>query len=1167
MSQFSSLGLYDVPREIAEQVIDNEVTMAGLRRLAFEPSKLSIAEREGFVDRLKEAAGRTAVGDALIGVATNPLTWLFFATAPWSGDAAAGAAFRGTMKLSQYVRNKAPWLASVGAMSPGQVFRQSESTAAALRIAEGRQFLQESVERKEYIRALHAVVERNGLDAHKGLDWKKYGNLAQRDRARYISSLWFAKQHGVLDDVTRYSIKVKDGIPSIQEEVQKSWAASEAVREGVERKIDSVAGLRDLVAATDVMTRQFPTIIENDPQAALRLIRGLAEPRKRAMIEDAVGKDTFTAMLQQLDGADLSDPAAVEKAADVFRNTILRTQTPAAKGGRNPYVPKNVVETRRNGQPLTMDQRFGTTGRGITVRPDGSQVPVDFDKALQYDYDDLDFMLKRVLDGRASETFSEQFQEARRLRGMEAEGKMVSVARIAPEQAFERYANNTANTYALFIQDVGDEVRFANSTTVSRMRKEGVKHRVPDPSQQAGWSGAWRTKQSKETGWAPIGSFDESIEELERTGRTPIGGFTVADVVQKEIATSDRTTRGIIEHVLLPRSLGRVGEEHAATMATLLMTKAMAKGFASTPVAKAIEQHGGELGGGFIRRLREYADVEVTPAMAAGALRHGSSWLYASHLGFNVASVLINLTQPFVLAAAAGRLDDLAMAYADTFSELGGYLKKRASQGFKVLTPGERDVLYKQSFSMANHEGHNLVGIGSDVIEDLQGYSLRSELALESKDPLWKRMFVSAPLALFEKGEIINRNVTAHMMRRSYERRGLAARGPAFRMDTREMVQRTQFGGHWMNTPVAFLTGKKEAGVVTGDVLSNPLIRQFLTFPVRMLTSVGYDLANVADRGGLFSASGAGGALKDVARLIGLSAIMYEVSRATVGADVTKGGFVASVTDLVPGFSQGRWDATNDTLPIPPVLDIPISLFQGVLAGDRNLLGESVARLLPGGVAFRRAINVGPDLPEVGVLGGLPGLLQRTYVDWETTNEVGNVAIRQADGSLMDFRSPTELIMRGLGVDVGRWGQGSDLDRWLTQNREEIVRYKREYIRHALGGDQAKADSWKREFERRFKIPLVVTEQQVEQFRIARETPRPERIVDRMPPEVRDHYLRALVSTRPDALAGDPAQWGAETARARAKERLSQRPLSEETRALIQEAQEGQPPFSSFGAF
>jgi hypothetical protein len=371
--------------------------------------------------------------------------------------------------------------------------------------------------------------------------------------------------------------------------------------------------------------------------------------------------------------------------------------------------------------------------------------------------------------------------------------------------------------------------------------------------------------------------------------------------------------------------------------------------------------------------------------------------------------------------------------------------------------------------------------------------------------------------------------------------------------DIDEMVSGTQFGGNTLNTPMAFQgTGP------FGRLGNNPLFRQFLSFPLRSVTSIAHDSPRLADRGAMK------GVAQDVIRGMGISAIFYEAGKNTFGADLSPGLFGASLTQAVGGdrfFKDG-----NEYIPIPPIVDIPMNLVRGALdPGQRDLLQNNIPRLIPGGLALSRMLNLVPKLPE-DPLFGLPGALQKTYIDPSRKTADGNVAVFKGDGTLIDYQPYGLIIAKQLGLDFGKFRDSSEFDGFLLKNREQIVDYRRQAIAALLSNEIPKMQSIKAEFRKRFGMELTISKQQLDDAQRNRLISRSERILDRMPPELKGQYQQMAATQAERFGVESEAITGADTARQRMQARLiSAPPLTDEQRQVM--SQETGKPFESFGGY
>jgi hypothetical protein len=371
--------------------------------------------------------------------------------------------------------------------------------------------------------------------------------------------------------------------------------------------------------------------------------------------------------------------------------------------------------------------------------------------------------------------------------------------------------------------------------------------------------------------------------------------------------------------------------------------------------------------------------------------------------------------------------------------------------------------------------------------------------------------------------------------------------------DVDDFVGSTQFGGNMLNTPMAF------QGVSPfGRALNNPLMRQFLSFPVRSLTSFTHEAGRLGGRGKL------GGMGQDFVRGMGISAIFYEAGKNTFGLDLSSGLYGASLTQLAGG--ERFFQSGNEYVPIPPVVDIPVNIVRGTLdPGQRELLQQNLPRLVPGGVAISRALGMAPNAPET-FLFGLPGSLQKTYIDPNRRTEDGRIPVFKADGTLVDYQTPGMIFARQLGVDLGQFKQTSDFDGFLLKNREQIVQYRQRAIQALLANEIPKMERVRAEFKRRYGMDLTISKEQLDEAMKNRLVSRTERILDRMPPDQRPMYQEMAATRASEMGLEEEAVVGADTARQRMQSRrIDPMPLSLEQQQAA--ASSGGQAFEGFGGY
>ena len=524
--------------------------------------------------------------------------------------------------------------------------------------------------------------------------------------------------------------------------------------------------------------------------------------------------------------------------------------------------------------------------------------------------------------------------------------------------------------------------------------------------------------------------------------------------------------------------VGRMGIGHVAVHDSILQSRKYAKDFADGFLGKVLEKHAGKRGKAFVDGLREYGDPgSLTKPRDVGGLV--ASYLYTTHLGLNLSSALTNLTQPLLMAATAAPLSDVVGAWAASVGEMLDYAADRATSPRLVVNQAEKLARVRKNFRFASFDpltggkspdGINLIGIGPnqhDVLDSMVGRS----------DTAWDKTvrFMMSP---FEKSEWMNRNFSAHLMKRLYDRHGMSIVGDQFMQDAKGFMMRTQFAQDPMNTP---------------DIFKNlpALLKQFLSFPTRQLTGALSEFPVMGGEENYWR-----GLWNTVGRGMGMSAIVYEAGKHLAGVDMSNGLFARGTTAMFQG---------EGVLPVPPVLSIPMDFIKAASGEDVNGLANTLARLVPGGVALSRAMGVMPDLSD-NWMTALPGLLQKTYVDWNDPAPTGEVPLYKHDGTFVGYHNPSLLIAKGLGVDLGKFRTKGELDFYLSKQADMTREYKRRYLTMLAGNDLAGAQGVAAEYFDRVKVPLTVSRDNVQGFLRSQTRARGERILDRLPAEARPAY-------------------------------------------------------------
>ena len=553
------------------------------------------------------------------------------------------------------------------------------------------------------------------------------------------------------------------------------------------------------------------------------------------------------------------------------------------------------------------------------------------------------------------------------------------------------------------------------------------------------------------------------------------------DMLGRVYASLGAPQQDVFRNIVMPNALGNAGSEVMAVYNAHVRTKELAAWWSKSWLGNTIKKYGGKTGQNFIRRMEEIGDFNQETRLTSLS-DSMAKYLYVSHLGVNVSSMLMNMTQPLLLASLVGDPVIVAKAYGRMFNEMAGYAADRARLGFKFITAEEKANLIRKHFKHADD-----IGVGPDMFA-----ALDSHLAGSKGGGLDRA--VELTMKGFEKTEWANRSVASHILELAYEKAGRSAADPLFRPDLKRFVLQTQFGQSDLNTPMIFQKG----------VFNNRLMRQFFTFPLRSATGATMVFPELGGE-----ESRMRGVVNTFFRGMGLSAMVYEAGKGLLGVDLSPGLYAGSLTAIAGG--DRMLDPEQSPLPLPPIVSIPVDMIRGFAADDARLLQSSIARLVPGGVAINRAMGFLPELPRYGV-GGLPGAFQQQSVGWGQM-ENGLVPVYDERGALIENRSPSEIVVRALGADMGRWNQQGALDNYLVKNKPLITEMRHEYLRAAGANEWARASEIKARFEKKFGIPFTVNESQMRDYARSRVTSRTERILDMYSSEARGPYASFVAAS------------------------------------------------------
>jgi hypothetical protein len=1133
---FEKLASYDKPQLLLTQALDNELTLRGGLQTLVDVDGLSPKERDLFTTRLKERIGRNSVTDAAVDVLTNPFVLLMMVTSPAAGSALSRtgkAIFDVAERYSPFVKEQGGLLASLGFLSPTQLFKGTALTPAMEAFTKGVDTMEKEM-MASVAEPLRKTLERHGLES---LNPDRVKDPVKKALAQKLNDALDASLRGfdreVQDKVIRTRKMVGNEKYDRRKHTKKDWKARGRIeielkdrvsKRLVSSNMDDVVdrlGLTELRDAFRGAMDRRRMMMFGDEAASKAAGKFVADEKKllrmwegtrMGMKESSAFKGTTKELAALAVGPDL---AGLVASGRVDQKQFVDALRGMIEGQPTHYMPRNLMDLKgtSNLQQI-MEQR-----RSRSVVATGSSL-ARTSATGSFDPDDLDRVFKQF--GATPDGVKAHLAAQKKVQHVTAKGRAARVYKLNAQESLSRYFRDTGVTHSLYVQTLDD---------------------LPRLSQRI-----------KDTRGVALPAKMKVLSEAEAR-RSPLlgAGKSLASVLQEEhFLLEDRFAKEALE-TLVRGAVGVQKIEHVATHMALLKGKQGLKWLMDSPVGKTLKASG-KWGEGMHKRLTEMADAELGFGEAKSMSGTLAKYFYVTHLGLNLSSVTMNLMQPLLYASVYGGLGNVLKAYGSAFKELGAYTSDRLERyGVRALTDEQHQELIGKHFKFADVDGENLIQIGRDTFSTMDSISYKTQSLQDVSRK--ESYFFDYPMKLFEKAEWLNRSVAAHSVENLYRSRGIDIRpGSAEyqRMvsDVGEMVGATQFGGSSLNTPMAF------QGVGPfGRVGNNPLFRQFLSFPLRSVTTLAYDSPRMADRGFL---KGVG---QDLVRGMGISAIFYEVGKNTFGADLSPGLFGASLTQAVGG--DRFFQSGNEYVPIPPVIDIPVNIVRGALdPGQRQLLQDNLPRLVPGGIAAYRAMGMLPNLME-GPLFGLPGALQKTYVDPKQRTEDGRIAVYKGDGTLIDYQSKGQLFAKFLGVDMGTFRESADFDGFLLKNREQIVEYRRKAIQALLNNEIGKMQGIRSEFKRRYGMELTISKDQLDEAMKNRLVPRTERILDRMPPELRPQYQQLVASRAPELGVEAEAIMGADTARQRMQARqVNALPLGPEQRAVLQE-----PGFTGFESF
>lgn len=1113
MARFETYTAYDAPEALFSMAMEGEFTARGALNAVFNPMAMTPAERDTIASKLKERSGNNPLSNALVDLATNPMVWLTFITSRW-GAQAVGSGLRSVYttaaEYSPWVAKNGSMLKAMGMLTPKQILGDVASSQVMDDVADT--IIKMHAEEAKVLGApAEALMRKLGVDT---LDWTQVRDPRKALEVRRVTT-------AIMGSLEGWDRQV----------VAKVGGGQETVSRLVPVNLDEVLGAvgKEAVAVRDGLRTAFKQrairVFGVDTPENLRDLRFEADPTKitamhihakRGLLNEGLPKDVREMLLESIDGdGDLLEALqAGTLTREGFEAAVKRVAEQRMVGD---YFPRNLR------MALVKDQtgkwvatREGEAAARLTgaMRPSAS-AQVRRTPIADYSPEHWAFV---------AETFGDTGEIAKKVQGY---GDLTSGPKIFYEMNLDRgvrrYMNDTAGTYALFGAQVSDAAMLTQKAHFEKLRARGL---VPEGQ------GVRFEK--------PLGGgegVDVRTPFVDALDQAPAGRWTNADALYQDfVMAGDSYTKTMMGHYLIPAMLGTNRPSSLVGKATFLQGKRGLRAVLEGPTGDMLRNLGPE-GRKLVDGMMDWTEPTRGLRDAEDTAHWLARYFYTTHQGLNPGSMALNLTQPLIMGAPQMGFRNVLRGYQDSLRSMVGYGVDRMKEGFRTLTDAEKMARVEKWFPLTSFKdeagvSHNLLGIGPNPFETADGVSFGRTLADVTKTR-WQK-FTDFMMKGFEKTEWINRNTMAVAVVRRHSELGTdmgSKLGRAVMMrDVKRGVQETQFSSSMGNTPLMFQSKDPGLGGPLGGLLSNPLGRQYLPFMLRSTVgqfAVSPRLADSVRTWGItgVQTTGFGAAVvHDFARAMGISAIVYEVGKNLLGADLSRGLALSATTDLFGWSDAARGDSPLWT---PPVVDIPLSLMTAVASDDLELIKQTLPRLIPGGVSAAKVLGVSPDIT------GLPRVLdlQKTYAGWSTPNEEGLVPLFRGDGTLIGYEDPKDLILRGLGVDMGAFAKTGQFDRFVQKNTEEIREYRRRAIRALLNGDMGQYEGLREQFQTRFKVPLVITREQLDDAIKLRQVPRGERMMDRMDPAVREQFIAMAMQSDPGRFGGVDLQQGPTVAR------------------------------------
>lgn len=467
---------------------------------------------------------------------------------------------------------------------------------------------------------------------------------------------------------------------------------------------------------------------------------------------------------------------------------------------------------------------------------------------------------------------------------------------------------------------------------------------------------------------------------------------------------------------------------------------------------------------------------EADPGRASNKL---AGYFFLNSLGGNLRTAVQNLTQP---ALTTGPL----LGFKTTIKGMG----EAVDQFRKYFTMRAGGASASKSFAQA-FPRFTRAGVAPDVLSAEIRQSLESTwLATRAPGAAKKVDQVKAALmGMFTTSERWNRISTFNAAVDFATKGGIKglAQQNAF---AARIVDMTQFTGGPLGTPIGLLN-------------VNPLLRQFMTFPIRFAefmagTATVAGSAERAIKWGPFVGRNPG----TLARTVLAGGIIQEAGRSLLGTDLEQFTF-AGALPVPRGFGPLA------ALPFsPPAVSLAAAATVDIMNREFNQLRFAVPTLVPAGAALARGIGFLP-LPFAPRVAETLG---RRFTDYGDRDEMGRLPLYDGKGTLITRLTPFQLYSQAAGIPVGDVQRESEAVRIVLQNKDRIRAMRKQYADAVNGNDSSKAFAVREAYRRAIGQELELRPQELKAAALRSKVSRLERQLKTLPKAARPAVERSIMA-------------------------------------------------------